>query len=93
MQTMMTPTTNREETDNPYAEPRQTGTIKSWNDQRGYGWIALDWPEGSCALVHFSVVRSKRFRRQFAVGLRCSFIATQGSRGLTATDVAPEAEE
>ncbi|MEP6893512.1 MAG: cold-shock protein [Gaiellaceae bacterium] len=62
-----------------------TGTVKWFNETKGYGFIAPD--EGSKDLfVHHSGIAGDGFKT-LAEGARVSFEQRQGTKGPEATDV------
>lgn len=65
----------------------QYGTVKWFNDAKGYGFIA---PEDGSAdvFVHFSAIDAKGFR-SLQEGQRVSFEVQQGPKGLQAASVKP----
>ena len=64
-----------------------TGTVKWFNDQKGYGFIAPD--EGSKDLfVHHSSVVGSGFKT-LAEGAKVEFEAREGTKGPEATNVVP----
>jgi CspA family cold shock protein len=65
----------------------QYGTVKWFNDAKGFGFIA---PEDGTAdvFVHFSAIASKGFR-SLQEGQRVSYELTQGPKGAQASGVAP----
>ncbi|WP_240125115.1 cold-shock protein [Thermomonas alba] len=65
----------------------QYGTVKWFNDAKGYGFIA---PEdgGADVFVHFSAIDAKGFR-SLQEGQRVSFEVQQGPKGLQAASVKP----
>jgi len=65
-------------------EERKTGTVKWFNDQKGYGFIAQD--EGGDVFVHFSAITEEGFR-SLAEGQRVEFSVEQGSKGPAAVNV------
>ncbi|MCB0047150.1 MAG: cold-shock protein [Caldilineaceae bacterium] len=67
------------------SEERVTGTVKWFNDSKGYGFIALD-AGGSDVFVHYSALQSDGYRT-LAEGQRVEFAVTQGEKGLAAVDV------
>ena len=65
-------------------EERKTGTVKWFNDQKGYGFIAQD--EGGDVFVHFSAITEEGFR-SLTEGQRVEFSVEQGSKGPAAVNV------
>ena len=64
-----------------------TGTVKWFNDSKGYGFITPD--EGSKDLfVHFSSVAGEGFK-SLPEGARVEFESREGQRGPEATNVSP----
>jgi CspA family cold shock protein len=64
-----------------------TGTVKWFNDAKGYGFIAPD--EGSKDLfVHFSNIAGEGFKT-LSEGARVEYEAREGTKGPEATDVSP----
>src|SRR3546814_5901790 len=65
----------------------QYGTVKWFNDAKGFGFIA---PEDGSAdvFVHFSAIESKGFR-SLQEGQRVSYEVTQGPKGAQAAGVQP----
>ena len=66
-------------------EQRQTGTVKWFNDQKGFGFIT---PEagGNDVFVHHSAIQREGFRT-LTEGQRVEFSITNGPKGLSAVDV------
>lgn len=64
-----------------------TGTVKWFNDSKGYGFIA---PEDGSAdvFVHFSAIQAEGFRT-LKEGQTVSFEVENGPKGLQATNVNP----
>lgn len=63
---------------------RQTGTVKWFNDGKGYGFISRDG--GEDVFVHFTAIRGDGYR-SLEEGQRVEFTIGQGQRGLQAQDV------
>lgn len=62
-----------------------TGTVKWFNDEKGYGFITPD--EGSKDLfVHHSAIQAEGFR-SLAEGAKVEFDAQQGAKGPEAKNV------
>ncbi len=65
-----------------------TGTVKWFNDSKGFGFIAPD--DGSeDVFVHFSSIKGDGFKT-LAEGQRVRFEVTKGGKGLQAVDVMKE---
>jgi CspA family cold shock protein len=63
-----------------------TGTVKWFNDSKGFGFITQD-DGGDDVFVHFSVIQGNGFRT-LAEGQRVTFDVQQGAKGLQASNVA-----
>ena len=65
-----------------------TGTVKWFNDAKGYGFIS---PEGGGEdlFVHHSSIRASGYKT-LAEGARVTYEAREGQKGPEATDVVPE---
>jgi CspA family cold shock protein len=64
-----------------------TGTVKWFNDSKGYGFITPD--EGSKDLfVHFSNIAGEGFK-SLTEGSRVEYEAREGTKGPEATNVIP----
>lgn len=61
----------------------KTGTVKWFNDQKGYGFLAT---EGADVFVHHSAIQSEGFR-SLAEGDRVEFTVEQGPKGPAAANV------
>ncbi|HYY75361.1 MAG TPA: cold shock domain-containing protein [Gaiellaceae bacterium] len=66
-----------------------TGTVKWFNDSKGYGFITPD--EGTKdVFVHHSNIAGEGFKT-LAEGARVEFEEREGAKGMEATNVAPVA--
>ena len=65
---------------------RETGTVKWFNDSKGYGFISRE--NGEDVFVHFSSIRGEGYR-SLEEGQRVEFIVAQGEKGPQAQDVTP----
>jgi cold shock protein len=63
---------------------RVTGTVKWFNNSKGYGFITPD--EGNDVFVHFSAIQSEGYRTLEA-GQRVEFIIEQSDKGPQASNV------
>ncbi|HEY0972210.1 MAG TPA: cold shock domain-containing protein [Gemmatimonadales bacterium] len=63
---------------------RIQGTVKWFNDAKGYGFIAREG--GPDVFVHFSAIQSTGFK-SLAEGDRVEFEIVQGQKGPQASDV------
>ena len=64
-----------------------TGTVKWFDDARGYGFIAPDGG-GKDLFVHFSNINGSG-RRTLVEGARVEYEARQGQKGPEAVEVTP----
>jgi CspA family cold shock protein len=62
-----------------------TGTVKWFNDDKGYGFITPD-DGGKDLFVHFSAIQSDGFRT-LPEGAKVSYEAEQGPKGPNAANV------
>ncbi|MGD3106243.1 cold-shock protein [Streptomyces sp. YGL11-2] len=67
---------------------RQSGTVKFFNDDKGYGFIAPDGG-GDDLFVHFKAIESDGFK-SLKEGQKVSFVAARGQKGMQAEQVRPE---
>jgi len=65
----------------------QTGTVKWFNDAKGFGFITQDGG-GDDLFVHYSAIAAKGFR-SLQEGQRVSFEVVQGPKGSQASNVVP----
>ncbi|HHK67311.1 cold-shock protein [Candidatus Acetothermia bacterium] len=63
---------------------REVGTVKWFNETKGYGFIARD--NGDDVFVHFSAIRAEGFKT-LEEGQRVEFTVAQGDKGPQAQDV------
>ena len=63
---------------------RVTGTVKWFNDAKGYGFLAQDG--GKDVFVHHSAIRNEGFR-SLTEGDKVEFSIEAGPKGPSATDV------
>ena len=64
---------------------RQTGTVKWFNDEKGFGFIT---PEdgGADLFVHFKAIKSDGFK-SLKEGQKVSFVPEKGQKGMQASEV------
>jgi CspA family cold shock protein len=65
---------------------RQTGTVKWFNDAKGYGFIQRE--NGSDLFVHFRSIAGSGFR-SLAEGQKVEFSVVEGQKGPQADNVVP----
>ena len=63
---------------------RSTGTVKWFNDAKGFGFITTE--RGEDVFVHFCAIQAKGFR-SLAEGAQVEFDLVQGPKGLQAANV------
>jgi CspA family cold shock protein len=63
---------------------RETGVVKWFNNQKGYGFIARD--AGGDVFVHYSAITGEGYRT-LNEGDRVEFSVQQGEKGPAAADV------
>lgn len=66
------------------AQERQTGVVKWFNSQKGYGFIAPD--NGPDVFVHYSAIVMEGFR-DLREGERVEFFVVEGPKGPQASEV------
>jgi len=66
---------------------RESGSVKWFNDDKGYGFIARD-DGGKDIFVHFSAIKTENHgRRTLYEGQRVEFTAGEGPKGPRAEEV------
>lgn len=63
---------------------RQTGVVKWFNDEKGFGFITPE--SGADLFVHYRSIQSAGFK-SLKEGQQVSFIAVQGQKGMQADEV------
>lgn len=63
-----------------------TGTVKWFNNEKGYGFIARE--DGPDVFVHYKAIKGQGFRT-LTEGQRVEFEITQGQKGEQAQNVEP----
>ncbi|MBN1584032.1 MAG: cold-shock protein [Anaerolineae bacterium] len=63
---------------------KETGTVKWFNNQKGYGFITRD--AGGDVFVHYSAVEGDGFK-SLDEGVRVEFTVEQGQKGPAAANV------
>ncbi|MDX1688496.1 MAG: cold-shock protein [Candidatus Promineifilaceae bacterium] len=63
---------------------RETGTVKWFDDQKGYGFIARE--DGEDVFVHYSAIEGTGFR-SLMEGDKVEFSVEQGQKGPSAANV------
>jgi len=63
---------------------RQTGTVKWFNDEKGFGFITPQ--EGPDLFVHYRAIESAGFK-SLSEGQAVTFIAVKGQKGMQADQV------
>lgn len=69
----------------------ETGTVKWFNDQKGYGFITPDQGGDKDLFVHFSNVAGNGFKT-LAEGAKVEFERREGTKGPEAVNVTPIGE-
>ena len=67
-------------------EDREVGTVKWFNDAKGYGFISRENAED--VFVHYTAIQAAGFR-SLQEGQRVEFSVEQGPKGLQASNVVP----
>ncbi|QSX78849.1 cold-shock protein [Agrilutibacter solisilvae] len=65
---------------------RETGTVKWFNDAKGFGFISRE--NGEDVFVHFRSIQSQGFK-SLQEGQKVTFTVTKGQKGLQADAVQP----
>ncbi|MCD9007936.1 cold-shock protein [Luteimonas sp. XNQY3] len=65
---------------------RETGTVKWFNDAKGFGFISRE--SGEDVFVHFRAIQGTGFK-SLQEGQQVSFEVVQGQKGLQADAVTP----
>lgn len=65
---------------------KETGTVKWFNDAKGYGFISRD--SGDDVFVHHTSIAMEGFKT-LSEEQRVEFSVEQGNKGLQAVDVTP----
>jgi cold shock protein len=66
------------------SEERETGVVKWFNEEKGYGFIARD--SGGDIFVHYTAISGAGFR-SLAEGQRVEFTVGEGRKGPAAQNV------
>ena len=66
---------------------RETGTVKWFNNGKGYGFISRDGGQGD-VFVHYSAIVGEGFR-SLSENQRVEFGVEEGDKGPQAVDVSP----
>ena len=67
-----------------------TGTVKWFNDEKGFGFISLEDGQGD-VFVHHSSIQMDGFK-SLKQGQKVSFHVTKSPKGLQATEVDPSVQ-
>ena len=63
---------------------RETGTVKWFNDAKGFGFISRE--NGEDVFVHFRAIQSSGFK-SLQEGQKVTFVVAKGQTGLQADEV------
>ena len=63
---------------------RETGTVKWFNDSKGFGFISRE--NGEDVFVHFRAIQTQGFK-SLKEGQQVSFVAARGQKGMQAEEV------
>ncbi|MBO3273668.1 cold-shock protein [Pseudomonas schmalbachii] len=63
---------------------RQTGTVKWFNDEKGFGFITPE--QGADVFVHYRAIESTGFK-SLSEGQSVTFLVVKGQKGLQAEQV------
>lgn len=63
---------------------RQTGTVKWFNDEKGFGFITPE--SGADLFVHYRSIQSNGFK-SLKEGQQVTFVAVKGQKGMQADEV------
>jgi CspA family cold shock protein len=66
---------------------RQSGTVKWFNDEKGFGFITPE--SGPDLFVHFRAIQGNGFK-SLKEGQKVTFVAVQGQKGMQADEVIGE---
>ncbi|KAF1007806.1 MAG: Major cold shock protein CspA [Pseudomonas fluorescens] len=66
---------------------RQSGTVKWFNDEKGFGFITPE--SGPDLFVHFRAIEGNGFK-SLKEGQKVTFVSVQGQKGLQADQVRAE---
>ncbi len=65
-----------------------TGTVKWFNDAKGFGFITQD-DGGPDVFAHFSAIKAEGFK-SLAEGQKVSYDVEEGPKGLQAANIVPQ---